>query len=71
MSPATKNLDAYLSAEIPAIDLSKPIAPTRSGQLKTYGGSCPSRNSYPRVAIMQSGQTWCGDDGLRALDGSS
>jgi NADPH:quinone reductase-like Zn-dependent oxidoreductase len=34
-------------------------------------GACPSRKSYPRVAMMQSGQDWCGDDGPRSLDGSS
>src|SRR5258708_39216882 len=28
---------------------------------------CPSRKSYPRVAMMQSGQDWCGDDGPRSL----
>jgi hypothetical protein len=33
--------------------------------------SCPSRKSYPQVAMMQSGQDLCGDDGPRSLDGSS
>jgi hypothetical protein len=32
---------------------------------------CPSRKSYPRVAMMQSGQDWYGDDGPRSLDGPS
>jgi hypothetical protein len=32
---------------------------------------CPSRKSYPQVAMMQSGQDLCGDDGPRSLDGSS
>ena len=32
---------------------------------------CPSRKSYPRVAMMQSGQDWYDDDGPRSLDGSS
>src|SRR5258708_1324258 len=32
---------------------------------------CPSRKLYPRVAMMQSGQDWCGDDGPRSLYGSS
>ena len=32
---------------------------------------CPSRKSYPRVAMMQSGQDWYSDDGPRSLDGSS
>jgi hypothetical protein len=32
---------------------------------------CPSRKSYPRVAMMQSGQDWCDDNGPRSLDGSS
>jgi Zn-dependent peptidase ImmA (M78 family) len=34
-------------------------------------GRCPSRKSYPRIAMMQSGQDWCGDDGPRSLYGSS
>jgi hypothetical protein len=25
--------------------------------------ACPSRKSYPRVAMMQSEQNWCGNDG--------
>jgi hypothetical protein len=29
---------------------------------------CPSRKSYPRVAVVQSEQDWCGDDGPRSLD---
>jgi aerobic carbon-monoxide dehydrogenase large subunit len=33
--------------------------------------TCPSRKSYPRVAMMQSGQNWYGDDGPRSLDGPS
>jgi hypothetical protein len=33
--------------------------------------TCPSRKSYPRIAMMQSGQDWCGDDGPRSLYGSS
>ena len=33
--------------------------------------ACPSRKSYPRVAMMQSGQDWYGDDGPRLLDGPS
>jgi hypothetical protein len=33
--------------------------------------TCHSRKSYPRVAIMQSGQDWSGDDGPRSLYGSS
>jgi hypothetical protein len=37
----------------------------------TAYGTCPSRKSYPRVAMMQSGQDWCGDDGPRSLYGSS
>jgi transposase len=39
---------------------------------EAYGPrTCPSRKSYPRIAMMQSGQDWCGDDGPRSLDGSS
>src|SRR5438876_2820831 len=33
--------------------------------------TCPCRKSYPRVAMMQSGQDWCGDDSPRSLDVSS
>ena len=29
----------------------------------TISLGCPSRESYPRVAMMQSGQDRCGDDG--------
>ena len=29
---------------------------------------CPSRKSYPHVAMMQSGQDLCGDDGPRSLE---
>ena len=32
---------------------------------------CPSRKSYPRVAMMQSGKDWCGDDSPGSLNGSS
>jgi hypothetical protein len=32
---------------------------------------CPSRKSYPRVAMMQSGKDWYGDDSPGSLDGSS
>jgi hypothetical protein len=32
---------------------------------------CPSRKSYPHVAMMQSGPDLCGDDGPRSLDGAS
>jgi hypothetical protein len=45
----------------------------RSGALHMEAAyfTCPSRKSYPRVAMMQSGQDWCGDDGPRSLDVSS
>jgi hypothetical protein len=33
--------------------------------------ACPSRKSYPRVAMMQSGQDWCDHNGPRSLDRSS
>ena len=29
---------------------------------------CPSQESYPRVAVVQSGQDWCDDDRHRSLD---
>ena len=32
---------------------------------------CPSRKSYPHVAMMQYGPDRCGDDGPRSLDGAS
>jgi hypothetical protein len=33
--------------------------------------SCPSRKSYPPIAMVQSAQDWCGDECSRSLDGSS
>jgi hypothetical protein len=33
--------------------------------------ACPSRESYPRVSMMQAGQDWRGDNGPRSLDRSS
>ena len=33
--------------------------------------TCPSRKSYPHVAVMQSAQDWLGYDSPRSLDGSS
>jgi hypothetical protein len=41
----------------------------RSG--RAQGDGCPSRKSYPRVAMMQSGQDWCDHNGPRSLDRSS
>jgi hypothetical protein len=32
---------------------------------------CPSRKLYSRVAVMQAGKDWCGDDGPGALNSSS
>jgi hypothetical protein len=32
---------------------------------------CPSRKSYPRVAVVQSGQDWCDNHRQRSLDVSS
>jgi UDP-2,3-diacylglucosamine pyrophosphatase LpxH len=32
---------------------------------------CPFRKSYPRVAMMQSGKDWCGDDSPGSLNSSS
>jgi hypothetical protein len=32
---------------------------------------CPFRKSYPRVAMMESGKDWYGDDSPGSLDGSS
>jgi DNA-binding response OmpR family regulator len=37
----------------------------------TDSDTCPSRESYPLVAMMQSGQDRCGDDVPCSLDGSS
>jgi hypothetical protein len=34
---------------------------------KTDGDLCPSRKSYPHIAMVQSGKNWRGDD--RSLDG--
>src|SRR6266508_2613045 len=32
---------------------------------------CPSRKLYPRVAMVQSAEDWCGHDGSGSLHGSS
>src|SRR5258708_2888215 len=42
-----------------------------SGTSRPLSHICPSRKSYPRVAVMQSGQDWCDDDRPRSLDVSS
>jgi hypothetical protein len=42
-----------------------------SGTSRPVSHICPSRKSYPRVAVMQSGQDWCDDDRHRSLDVSS
>src|SRR5262245_37331709 len=39
-----------------------------SGTSRPVSHICPSRKSYPRVAVMQSGQDWCDDDRHRSLD---
>jgi hypothetical protein len=36
-----------------------------------WNEACPSRKSYPHIAMMQSGQDLCGDDDPRSLDGAS
>src|SRR5262249_43492637 len=41
------------------------------GQKLIVVKACPSRKSYPRVAMMQSGQDWCDHNGSRSLDRSS
>jgi hypothetical protein len=41
------------------------------GLIGAYPDPCPSRDSYPLVAMMQSGQDRCGDDVPCSLDGSS
>jgi CRP-like cAMP-binding protein len=33
-------------------------------------GACPSRKSYPHIAMMQSGEDWHGDDSSRPLHGT-
>jgi hypothetical protein len=43
----------------------------RTGSNTTPDAPCPSRESYPLVAMMQSGQDRCGDDVPCSLDGSS
>jgi OpgC protein len=42
-----------------------------SGTSRPVSHICPSRKSYPRVAVMESGQDWCDDDRHRSLDVSS
>jgi hypothetical protein len=33
--------------------------------------ACPSRKSYPHIAMVQSGKNWRGDDRSAPLDSSS
>jgi hypothetical protein len=35
-----------------------------------YGRRCPSRKSYPHIAMVQSGKNWRGDDRSAPLDSS-
>jgi uncharacterized protein YbjT (DUF2867 family) len=35
-----------------------------------HAASCPSRKSYPRIAMVQSGKNWRGDDRSAPLDSS-
>jgi putative tryptophan/tyrosine transport system substrate-binding protein len=80
------NIDVIVTRGTPAVLAAKeattttPIVMAAMGaplmvvaSLANPGGNitCPSRKSYPRVAMMQSGQDWCGDDGPRSLDGPS
>jgi hypothetical protein len=39
-----------------------------SGTSRPVSHICPSQESYPRVAVVQSGQDWCDDDRHRSLD---
>jgi hypothetical protein len=39
-------------------------------RVATLVDPCPFRKSYPRVAMMQSGKDWYGDDSPGSLDGS-
>ena len=42
-----------------------------SGTSRPVSQIGPSRKTYPRVAVVQSGQDWCDDDRHRSLDVSS
>jgi hypothetical protein len=60
-----------------AIQMASPLSLRKSAIVLWSGTSrpvshiCPSRKSYPRVAVMESGQDWCDDDRPRSLDVSS
>src|ERR1700757_4828163 len=41
------------------------------GNLQSRAITCPSRKLHPHVAMMQSAQHWCRDDGSASLDGAS
>jgi uncharacterized protein YigE (DUF2233 family) len=41
------------------------------GRELVHVNTCPSRKSYPHIAMMQSGQDWLGYDSPRSLDGPS
>ena len=42
-----------------------------SGTSRPVSHICPSPKSYPRVAVVQSGQDWCDNHRHRSLDVSS
>jgi hypothetical protein len=60
-----------------AVQMAAPLSLRKSAIVLWSGTSppispiCPSRKSYPRVAVMQSGQDWCDDDRHTSLDISS
>jgi len=40
------------------------------GDVVIIPGGCPSRKSYPHIAMVQSGKNWRGDDRSAPLDSS-
>jgi hypothetical protein len=62
---------AYTLQMAAPLSLRKSAIVLWSGTSRPVSHICPSRKSYPRVAVMQSGQDWCDDDRPRSLDVSS
>jgi hypothetical protein len=61
----------FITTIQPLTVLPRPRPAIKQGHaLAAPSACCPSRKSYPRVAMMQSEQNWCGNNGSRPLDSS-
>jgi DNA-binding response OmpR family regulator len=69
--PAAEELRARLRAADRITSMQAELITLASTDSLTGLLTCPSRESYPLVAMMQSGQDRCGDDVPCSLDGSS